>query len=58
MEASFGPAPFRDGRGRGGLVIPEGALALALWTAYAGVAIGAFYLLAILVREWRKGDLW
>lgn len=29
-----------------------------LWIAYVLVAAGAFYLLAVLAREWRDGKLW
>jgi hypothetical protein len=39
-------------------VIPEVVFSVGLWAAYAFVAVGALYLLAVLVREWRAGTLW
>jgi hypothetical protein len=29
-----------------------------LWSALVGVALGAVYLLVVLVREWKSGQLW
>lgn len=29
-----------------------------LWLALVGVALGAVYLLVVLVKEWRSGQLW
>lgn len=39
-------------------MIPSGIFTLGLWAAYAFVAVGAGYLLTVLVREWRAGTLW
>jgi len=39
-------------------MIPETLFAMGLWIAYALVAVGAIYLLAVLAREWRAGNLW
>ena len=29
-----------------------------LWIALVGVALGAVYLLVVLVHEWKNGKLW
>lgn len=39
-------------------MIPVGLFTIGLWAAYALVGVGASYLLAVLVREWREGELW
>ena len=39
-------------------MIPQTLFSMGLWIAYALVALGAFYLLAALTREWRARNLW
>jgi hypothetical protein len=39
-------------------VIPVDVFGLALWAAYGFVALGAGWLLVVLVREWRSDELW
>ena len=38
--------------------IPPLLFELALFAAVAGVGSGAIYLLVVLVREWRSGEIW
>lgn len=38
--------------------LPEPLFSIGLWFAFAVVAADAVYLLATLIREWRKGELW
>lgn len=40
------------------MTISSTLLAIAIWTAIAGVAIGATYLLAVLIKEIKSGSLW
>lgn len=40
------------------LTIPQDLFVVALWAALAAVATAALYLLVVLVREWRRGELW
>jgi len=40
------------------MTISSTLLAIAIWTAIAGVAAGAIYLVWILIDEWRRGSLW
>lgn len=39
-------------------MVPEALFTVALWGSLGGVSLGAVYLLVVLVREWRDGDLW
>jgi hypothetical protein len=39
-------------------MIPTALFGLALWGAYLLVGAGALFLLAMLVKEWRKNELW
>jgi hypothetical protein len=36
----------------------ETAFALLLLISLGAVAAGAIYLLVVLIKEWRSGDLW
>ena len=38
--------------------IPGAVFDGMLWLALVGVALGAVYLLVVLVKEWRSGQLW
>ena len=38
--------------------VPQLLFEVALWSALAVVGAGAVYLLVVLVREWRRGELW
>lgn len=38
--------------------IPAPLFTAALWLALAAVASGATYLLLVLTKEWRRGQLW
>ena len=40
------------------MIVPEALFTLALWGSVGAVAAGAAYLLVILLKEWRAGDLW
>lgn len=39
-------------------MIPAFIFELGVWAAYAGVACGATYLLIVLVKEWKSGEIW
>jgi hypothetical protein len=39
-------------------VIPETVFVVMLWAALVIIAGGAVYLLAVMIREWRDGNLW
>lgn len=39
-------------------MIPVAVFSLGLWAADAFVALGASWLLVVLVREWRNDELW
>ncbi len=38
--------------------LPRWLFELGLWAALIVVAVGVVYLLALLAREWRDGQLW
>lgn len=38
--------------------IPRVVFEIGLWAAAGVVAAAALYLLVVLVREWRDGQLW
>jgi len=38
--------------------LPEPLFTLMIWAAVVAVAAGALYLLWVLIREWRQGNLW
>ena len=38
--------------------VPQMVFDAGLWFAIAAVTAGAVYLLIVLVREWRRGELW
>jgi hypothetical protein len=40
------------------VLVSESALAILLWISLGAVAAGATYLLVMLIKEWRSGDLW
>jgi len=40
------------------MTIPAWLFEVVIWASVIGVAIGALFLLAILIREWRAGRLW
>jgi len=40
------------------MTIPAWLFEIAIWAAIGGVAIGAVFLLAMVIREWRSGRLW
>jgi hypothetical protein len=40
------------------VLIGQLAFTLLLLVSLGGVATGALYLVVILIKEWRSGDLW
>lgn len=39
-------------------MIPSTLFGLGLWVAYVLVGTGAVFLLVMLVKEWKKSELW
>jgi hypothetical protein len=39
-------------------MIGVGLFELGVLAAYVGVVAGTIYLVVMLVREWRRGELW
>lgn len=39
-------------------MIPEIVFTIMLWAAVVIIAGGAVYLLAVMIREWKDGNLW
>lgn len=40
------------------MTIPAGLFGAALWICLGAIAVTTTWLLATLVREWRRGSLW
>lgn len=40
------------------MLLPEAIFTALLWLALVGLVAGAGFLVVVLVREWRSGDLW
>ena len=38
--------------------VPQLVFEVGLWAALAAVGAGAVYLIVVLVREWRRKELW
>jgi hypothetical protein len=38
--------------------IPQWLFSTMIWAAVGAVGAGALYLVLVLVREWRQGNLW
>lgn len=39
-------------------LVPAGLLEVALWSAVAVSTVATAFLVVVLVREWRRGELW
>lgn len=38
--------------------VPVALFEIGLWAAVVGVGVAAAYLLAVLLHEWTRGELW
>lgn len=39
-------------------LVPEGLLTVALWASVGVSSVATTFLLVVLVREWKRGELW
>lgn len=40
------------------MIIPASWLTALIWFAHIAVSVATLFLLGVLVREWRRGQLW